>query len=134
MVRPFGAVTKQDVENEIRALSTLLKDGGHPNIVSFLNHGCLSDQRYFIDMELCDLNLDDYIRGKNLDFIGMKESASDSFFNSAVSARDKSLTKWVNVWAIMNQIATGLEFIHSKGQVHRDLKPRNSTFHSCFKC
>ena len=29
-------------------------------------------------------------------------------------------------WKIITEIADGLKFIHSQGQIHRDMKPRNS--------
>ena len=32
------------------------------------------------------------------------------------------------IWGIMVQIVNGLMFIHGQGEVHRDLKPQNSSF------
>jgi serine/threonine protein kinase len=56
-------VDSQVVDNEVHALKVLCKEG-HPNIVSVLQIGELrNSQDLFIDMELCDLNLTEYIRG-----------------------------------------------------------------------
>jgi hypothetical protein len=50
------------VQNEARAIRKLCGQGNHPNIVAVINHGQLPNAPYyFIDMELCDINLHDYI-------------------------------------------------------------------------
>ena len=48
---------------EIRAINELNKDGGHPNIVKVLRDGWVGHPvtYHFIDMELCNLNLHQYI-------------------------------------------------------------------------
>jgi hypothetical protein len=52
----------KDVDNEVKVLSELCKWGPHPHIVSILRTGKLLNSRYvFIDMELCDLNLQEYV-------------------------------------------------------------------------
>jgi len=32
------------------------------------------------------------------------------------------------IWNIMADISSGVAFIHSRGEIHRDLKPRNGIF------
>ena len=71
-------------------------------------HGWLNSSYYFFDMELCNLNLEEYIRGSAKKSI-VEEAPKDSIFG------------------IIREIASGLEFIHCHSEVHRDLKPRNGS-------
>jgi serine/threonine protein kinase len=89
--------------------------------VQVLNHGLLPDSRYyFIDMELCDLSLHDFIHRR----APPKSSESIPHF-----VRDAGPTLMVQqIWNIMREIANGVEYIHGQDQVHRDIKPANSTF------
>jgi len=115
----------KDIENEIRAVETITGSGGHPNVIRTLAHGWLEPPHYYyFDMELCAFNLDDYIRGKTV----QDEGEAPNTVNDSVFVRnDTTLWKRMkNVWTIGKQIAAGLEFMHSLGQVHGDLKPRNS--------
>jgi len=78
-------------------------------------------------MELCDLTLQDYIAYFN------HGSSSPPFeiipeLSPVFVERNCSPTlKIQNIWTIGLHIAKGLEFMHRKGQVHRDLKPQNGT-------
>ena len=56
---------------------------------------------HYIDMEPCSLDLEAYIRGEEFD--GEK-----------------------NIWKIMMQIASAVNFVHGCGIIVRDLKPRRS--------
>jgi serine/threonine protein kinase len=70
-------------------------------------------------MELCDLNLDHYIQRKWPD--GIKEKAP--YFVNV----DGTPTKLVQIWKIISDISSGLTFIHTKKEIHRDLKPQNGS-------
>ena len=76
-------------------------------------------------MELCVLNLHDYIyRTENY-----LRHASALLNEPTFVVEDSSMhSKLINIWTIIDHVAQGLEFIHQKHYIHRDLKPRNSTF------
>jgi serine/threonine protein kinase len=124
-VRCGGGVKLSDIENEARNVSHLLESGKHKNIVTILNHGWISSfSVYFIDMELCDATLRDYI-----DYHDHKLSAifpiRDDMAPVCVTNNCSSERRMLNIWTIATHIASGLEFMHSHMQVHRDLKPAN---------
>jgi serine/threonine protein kinase len=110
------------MQNEARAITKVCtKEHTHPNIVTVLNHGGIPNTPYYLfDMELCDLNLHDYIHRK----APPKPSESIPFFHKDAPA----LLKAKQIWNVMKQIACGVQFIHSQGVVHRDLKPANGIF------
>lgn len=110
-------------------IEKLCKGGGHPNIVVVLKHGWLNlNENYFVDMELCAINLEDYIRKDFKTVLGLSQ------YLDPLSATDE-VGGWMScltLWGIMRQITSGLEFIHNHRELHRDLKPRNgkiSRFH-----
>ena len=116
-------MTKEDVLNEARAIDVLRENGTMDNLVSVTSHGWLSDSPYYyIDMELCHGNLEDYIENRpQIQYIQLRNPRLH-----AVRLMERGV--W-NLWDIMEQIASGVEFIHACKQVHRDLKPRNSNHH-----
>jgi hypothetical protein len=105
-------VGKSAVQNELRAIAKLCKHG-HRNIIHVIAISDSLDSPYaFIDMELCDLNLEEYIKCNWT----MIETAHQ------MAARE------LEIWNIAKQIVNGLVFIHGQKEVHRDLKPRNGCF------
>src|SRR5271169_6283902 len=64
-IRPFGRSQEdidKEIANEVRVIEKLSQNEGHPNIISIFQHGRLNtNQYYFFDMELCAMNLGDYI-------------------------------------------------------------------------
>lgn len=71
-------------------------------------------------MELCDLDLEAYIYGG---LAPGKVSQVLSFQHFAKT--DTSHSSESTIWDIMRQIANGVQFMHNKQMIHRDLKPRN---------
>src|SRR5271170_2594932 len=130
LIRPFGSVTKKDIENEVKAITDIRASSGHGNVIRFLDHGPLSaSDYYYIDMELCDFNLDKYVHSPNRSLLlpgrfklgESKESLKPAFCEEWISIREQR----ENVWTIMDHITAGVEFLHGRGLAHRDLKPQN---------
>jgi serine/threonine protein kinase len=67
---------------------------------------------YFIDMELCDLNLEQY---------------NKATLTAALVNQEPLRVHEARIWDIMKQVTNGLVFMHSNDEVHRDLKPRNGS-------
>jgi serine/threonine protein kinase len=97
----------------------LYKGGGNPYIVTILKIGDIP-QNVFFDMELCDMNLADYIYGS--------ENEGTVVATYFIKDHPPPL-KSQQIWNVMLQITKGVEFLHGKKMVHRDLKPVNGTHH-----
>jgi len=105
------------IDNEVRAMTKLCSNGGHRNIITILQHGWLNkDQWYYFDMELCAINLDDFIHGPYITALG------DQYFDPTCVGNQHECLK---LWNIMRDITSGLNYIHGLREVHRDLKPQN---------
>jgi serine/threonine protein kinase len=97
-------------KNELRVI-TKLCNAGHRNIITVLKHGEFEDMScFYIDMELCEMNLDQYNQA----------SWTVAKFHTSPDHEHRT-------WKIMAQIANGLVFIHEKQEIHRDLKPKNGS-------
>lgn len=118
----------EDIKTETRAIETFLNSKEHPHIIKVLSHGWLTRpfNCYIIDMELCDLDLHEYIYGERPDWISSWGESLESGINLSFLRRNAPLLdKLRNTFIIMAQIAKGVESIHQHSIVHRDIKPRN---------
>lgn len=123
----MGNVTDEDIEKEVAVIVQMCTTG-HGNIVQILRHDWFSSGSiYFIDMELCNLNLHDYIY-RTQEY----SQYASSFSNDSTFVVEDASThlKLVNIWTIIDHVAQGLEFIHEKHYIHRDLKPVNSNLNN----
>jgi serine/threonine protein kinase len=110
-----GGITRDEIENEVTAITALCGEGSCDTIVTVLRHGWLprNPSYYFIDMEYCGITL---------------ESKIPEIWRDLRATEGRPILKnfdWVAVTDAGVDIAKGLEYIHNHGMVHRDLKPRN---------
>jgi hypothetical protein len=88
-------------------VSLILTRGGHGNIVTILGHDWLIhsfNQCYYIDMELCDFSLYDYINyHKNSSTKGLTEITVGQPFVSCTCSKELwnfgEIAKFVDDWA-----------------------------------
>ena len=106
------------VKNEAHNISTLASKVPHPNLIQVFRHGSLTSclrpppynvlPYYYVDMELGRHSLYNYIRTR---------------FHST----PQDLPSTAEVWNILSQLASGIEYMHKRGVFHRDIKPDNRT-------
>jgi serine/threonine protein kinase len=117
-VAVLGQESKErESKNEVRVVEKLQATGGHNNIISVWGHGELDLHNYFFDMELCIMNLDHFICGDIKSILGWDRFLDPALLNSDLAS--------LNLWVITKQITSGLDFLHSHRELHRDLKPKN---------
>lgn len=119
---------EETIKNEANALDSLFHNGRHKNLIEVFKHGWLDslENNYFIDMELADLSMADYIHYVFHNATPPFELFIDDKSNPILTRRDCSeIQRLHNTCAIGHQIASGLLFMHEHGYVHRDLKPEN---------
>ena len=111
-------IERIEIEHEALAIRKICENGSHSHIVEVLRLGQLRNtDYYFIDMELCDMNLAEYIHRPT------PPNPSDSIPYFIKNAPPP--LKAHQIWNIMKQIASGVSYIHTLNMVHRDLKPTN---------
>lgn len=126
ILRISHRVPEEDIKNEARVISSIHENGGHKNIIGILDHGWLkgSFNVYYIDMELAQLTLADYIdhlRGAKHSSSNIVSDLSPVFVNPSSSFERRVH----NIWVVGRHVAEGLNFMHANKHVHRDLKPTN---------
>ena len=121
LIRPWAGISQPHIDNEVRAINKLCKSN-HPNIVQVFDYGRLIADGvfYFIDMELCEISLENYIQGGTIG--GLVDWNTVCKHNEVHE----------HAYKIMQQILNGVMCIHCCKQVHRDLSPNNGTSSSDF--
>ena len=96
--------------NEAVSANESLWNGDPKSAVKILRYGDLGTKNnfYFIDIELCESNLAQYVHG---------EKTVDVLCEWSLADKSKILT------SIMNHVLAGLSFLHGKGKVPGGLKP-----------
>ena len=107
-------------------INKFLRSASHANIMTIFEYGGLADDQYYYDMELCYLNLTDYIANEVCVGFGLSKYFEPRSANENLGC--------LSLWGIMKHIVAGLDFIHLHGELHRDLKPRNSNIQHAFSC
>jgi class 3 adenylate cyclase len=104
------------VQREAQAMARL---GDHPHIVTVFDIGEEDGQAYIVSQYMAGGSVDDLLRGS----VGSRQSAVGS--EETVAAHGRAPLSTDDALRITQQICLALEHAHSRGVVHRDLKPGN---------
>src|SRR5271156_6089489 len=116
LMRIGYSVEVEDAENEIKTIESLSRPGGHDHIIEVLKYGWLGtpEKFFFIDMELAELSLAEYIayvfHNKPLPsgFYGLSREFDAVFSCGNWNTQSQRLCASLT---ISSQIAQGLEFV-----------------------
>lgn len=124
MVRAFaGDISEEGIRAEAHTIEELGKTS-HDNIIHIFDHGRFSaaSPMYFIDMELCEIDLEAYISIKKRGIRGLVD------WDVALGEGQCEFL----IIAILQQLLAGLSFMHKHNMVHRDMAPQNGMTQKCF--
>ena len=105
------------MRKEIQAINQLcIHPFTHENLVTVFQHDLLHQDQstYFIDTEYCFATFRDLINGKCTS-IGLPDWPKSSIDQRLAYLATKA----------MDHVLQGLQFIHERGKVHRDITPKN---------
>ena len=108
LIAPNGKPTKHQA-NRFLAEAQMTGQLEHPNIVPIHDVGAYHSDKYYFTMKL--------VNGSTVKDVFRKLEKEDAQTNEQYSL--------ARLLAIFQQIANGLGFAHSRGVIHRDLKPDN---------
>jgi serine/threonine protein kinase len=118
VIGPLGSSDQSAIKNEIRVIDKLLRNQKHRNIITVLSHDWfIARQFYYIDMELCAFDLHDFVQA------GIPQRIKLSAFLSTWPQME--VLRCFTLYGIMDDITSGLQFIHTEVEMHQDLKPNN---------
>jgi len=112
-------MTEKDIQDEVRAVTKICTSPENKNIVSVFTHGRLPSSCYFFDMQLCDFNLQQWLYSPGA---ATRTALSRHLEMYLCSSSQRQMAEILHV---MTDTSSGLDYIHSLNEIHRDLKPQN---------
>lgn len=108
-----------------RTLTENVCRGSHRNILRLLGKG-FSQNLYYIEMEECDLSLEDYINHGKVAH-GLPTWPTHPWPMDDTEYTYKQQQRVFLIVAILQQLLSGLVHIHKHNAIHGNLHPRNGT-------